>query len=377
MGIIISKLDFSQNIGKQDEWHLKDLNLGKLNLLVGRNAVGKTRTLNVISSFTKMISGKVPKLTDGNFKVSFQGGTAPRKYILEIQQGKVVKELLTERGETLLRRSGSEGAIWHLIEGQKEKHVFYPPEEKLTYQVRRDMKQLPYLEEMATWAEKFRIFRYSHIMPHELSIVAAPIGLTEDILVAENLSTVPHLLDRIQGQTSIRKEILKDLAEVGYATTELNVVSTLIHGAPAPVSLIQEKEDGVPFYIPQTAFSEGMYRTIAIVIVMNYLVAAGTGATVAIDDVGGGLDFERSTRLTKILFEKAEKSNIQLIATSNDRFLMNAVNLKYWNVLERQGTMVYSFNYRNSKRIFDRFMRLGLNNFDFFASELYKDKHNE
>ena len=209
-------------------------------------------------------------------------------------------------------------------------------------------------------------------MPHQLSIVAAPSGLTKDIVLTENLSNIPYLLDRIQDATSIKKETLKDLAKVGYKTRELNVVSTLLEGAPAPVSLIQEKEEGVPFYIPQTAFSEGMWRTIAIVIVMNYLMVAGAGTTIAVDDVGGGLDFERSTRLTRILFDKAKKSDIQLIAASNDRFLMNAVNLKYWNVLERQGTIVRSFNYKNSKPIFNRFMRLGLNNFDFFASELYK-----
>ena len=38
--MIIKTINYSQNIGKDDEWHLKDVSLGRLNLVVGRNAVG-------------------------------------------------------------------------------------------------------------------------------------------------------------------------------------------------------------------------------------------------------------------------------------------------------------------------------------------------
>lgn len=377
MNMMISKLNYSQNIGQPDEWRLKDVNLGKLNLIVGRNAVGKTRALNVISSFARMISGKAPKLLDGHFEVSFREGVTSRGYSLTIEGNKVVTERLTERGRTLLDRTGDLGKIVHLIDGQEETRTFYPPEDKLTYQVRRDLRELPYLEKMATWADKYRIVRYSNIRPNELAIYPTLEPLTEDRLFGENLVGTAYLLERIQQDKNMKEAILDDLVKIGYRAKRLDVVSASMAGTPGPVKLIQVKEDGVPFYIPQTFLSEGIYRTISIVVVINYLLAVGAGGTIAIDDVGGGLDFERSARLTKMLFSKAKKSDVQLIATSNDRFLMNTVDLRYWNVLERKGTTVRSFNYRNSKRMFDRFMRLGLNNFDFFASELYKERTNE
>ena len=113
---------------------------------------------------------------------------------------------------------------------------------------------------------------------------------------------------------------------------------------------------------------------IAIVVTINYLMQKGAEGTIVIDDIGEGIDFERSSRLTELIFKRAEDTGTQLIATSNDRFLMNIVDIKYWNVFERKGETVRAFNCRNSKRAFDEFSLTGLNNFDFFSDGLYRHK---
>ena len=51
---------------------------------------------------------------------------------------------------------------------------------------------------------------------------------------------------------------------------------------------------------------------------------------------------------------------------------MNSVDLAYWNIFERRGNHVRSFNYRNNKETFDEFKLTGISNFDFFANKLYK-----
>ena len=91
-----------------------------------------------------------------------------------------------------------------------------------------------------------------------------------------------------------------------------------------------------------------------------------------VDDLGEGLDFSRSSKLASLVFKKVQNTDIQLIVTTNDRFLMNSVDLKCWNIFERRGKHVTSFNYKNSKKAFDEFLLLGMNSFDFFANELYK-----
>jgi hypothetical protein len=88
-----------------------------------------------------------------------------------------------------------------------------------------------------------------------------------------------------------------------------------------------------------------------------------------IDDICEGLDYERSTQLGKLVFEKLTKNNIQAIVTSNDSFLMNVIDIKYWNVLRREGNTIKALNYQNNREQFDKFRMTGLSNFDFFTSK--------
>jgi len=73
-----------------------------------------------------------------------------------------------------------------------------------------------------------------------------------------------------------------------------------------------------------------------------------------------------------LLISKAKTYDLQLIMTSNDRFVMNQVLLEYWSVLKRKGGIVKLFNSQNSPKQFNDFKYLGLNNFDFFASDLFE-----
>ena len=84
------------------------------------------------------------------------------------------------------------------------------------------------------------------------------------------------------------------------------------------------------------------------------------------------MDYERATAIINLLISKAKTYELQLIMTSNDRFVMNKVPLEYWSVLKRKGGIVKMFNSRNSQKQFDQFKYLGLNNFDFFASDFFE-----
>jgi len=103
---------------------------------------------------------------------------------------------------------------------------------------------------------------------------------------------------------------------------------------------------------------------------VTYNIMSGLPSTILIDDIGEGLDFERSTKLIGLLIELAKKNDdIQLIMSTNDRFVMNNVPLEYWQVIQRKGGECRIYNYRNSKEIFDEFAYTGLNNFDFLATD--------
>jgi hypothetical protein len=48
--------------------------------------------------------------------------------------------------------------------------------------------------------------------------------------------------------------------------------------------------------------------------------------------------------------------------------VMNEVPLKYWTVVIRIGSLVKVKNYENSRDEFEKFEKLGLNNFDYFVA---------
>jgi predicted ATPase len=100
---------------------------------------------------------------------------------------------------------------------------------------------------------------------------------------------------------------------------------------------------------------------------------ASPAGSVLIDDIGEGLDFERSLQLIKLLLKKAQGSGVQLIMATNDRFVMNTAPLETWSVLQRSGGDSRVFNYGNSKAKFDEFKFAGMNNFDFFATDFVSD----
>jgi hypothetical protein len=90
-----------------------------------------------------------------------------------------------------------------------------------------------------------------------------------------------------------------------------------------------------------------------------------------IDDIGEGLDYNRSTALVKLLVDKAKETPFQLIMATNDRFVMNNVPLEYWSVIQRIGNISRIYDYRNSPDLFKEFELTGMNNFDFFSSKYY------
>ncbi len=86
------------------------------------------------------------------------------------------------------------------------------------------------------------------------------------------------------------------------------------------------------------------------------------------------MDFERSSKLIKLLVNKIKNTPVQLIMATNDRFVMNNVPLKYWAIIQRQGEKCKIFNYENSKEAYEQFEFTGLNNFDFFSSNFFLTK---
>lgn len=369
----LKSLEYAEYEGEPAEWTLHGLTLQDVNLLVGKNASGKSRILNVIHNLARGITGLRP-LSNGHFTAVFENNGIETKYELKLSGEKVVLEHFAIDGDPKLER-GPGGAGW--IEAVKEdrKIEFQTPENQLAVLARRDRLQHPFFEELHRWAGS--LYHYAF---------GTPLGRYNYAIFAKNESedggSKVDAKDSSGVVVIFRKGIddfgdafvnavREDFGTVGYCVSEVGLVrprDVKVHGPIAgEVSGMYVQEADLPAVTDQSSMSQGMFRVLSIIVQVNYSVLADTPSCILVDDIGEGLDFDRSCNLIDLLVQKAQNSSVQLVMATNDRFVMNRVPLEAWSVVDRQGNHVEIRNYENSKEIFDNFRFTGLNNFDFLA----------
>ena len=116
----LKSLEYSEHLGEPDEWTLRGLTLGNANLLVGKNASGKSRILNIIHNSARGIAGARP-FANGHFSLVFDDDGKESKFELDICDSKIEREVFKVDDEVLLDRgTGGVGTISAVKEG---KHI--------------------------------------------------------------------------------------------------------------------------------------------------------------------------------------------------------------------------------------------------------------
>src|SRR5262249_1114517 len=149
-----------------------------------------------------------------------------------------------------------------------------------------------------------------------------------------------------------------DLAAVGYDIDRIGVaapISMRILSGPGELVGLFVKEKALRSVTDQNSMSQGMFRVLSLIIHVNYCQFSGKATCIRVDYIGEGLDFDRSCRLIDLLREKSINAGIQLVLTTNDRFVMNLVPLEEWSVLQRVGSVIKVRNYENSTKVFEEF----------------------
>ena len=387
------KLDvmyYCQNDGLPDKWLLEGCRLRNINLIVGKNASGKTKTLRAINLIASLLSGELDgtrgillSKESREWKLVFDAHDNENKkiYILKVENGQVVQEKFTIGSKNYLDRNASgEGKVW--AERLGEEIDFQTPIFEVAALKRRDSIQHPFFEYLYSWAIALRYYQFG-----------TELGRRSIIISTRNLNSIRENIDlkdadHVVGIFVLGKEelgdkfiesIKLDMDQIGYKISNI--------GTKSPVSK-EDPLDGEPqsLYIQeidlfdkteQRYMSQGLFRALSLIIQINYSLLAEKPSCILIDDIGEGLDFERASAMIKVLISKAESGLVQLIMTTNDRFIMNGVPLEYWSVIERKSGLAKLHNIYNSKQIFDDFKFTGLNNFDFFSSRFYLDGFGE
>jgi hypothetical protein len=175
---------------------------------------------------------------------------------------------------------------------------------------------------------------------------------------------------------AFKRSIMADMDFVGFPLSDVDTQapSSITISFPGPVVGLWVQERTLRGPTDQTDMSQGMFRCLSVIIQITYAQMSSPPGSVLIDDIGEGLDYERSCQIIKLLIKKANESNVQLAMATNDRFVMNTVPLEEWSVLQRSGGDSRVYNYRNSRAKFDEFKFTGMNNFDFFATNFVNEE---
>jgi hypothetical protein len=372
--MILRKFSYHEFDGQPNYWALKDLTLERINLLVGKNATGKTNTITKITWLGNMLAGLQPQLLNsGNYYAEFVDANDIYKYYLNISMQNVVLEKLEINDEEKFIRSGDEiGEIY--ADELKRKIKFQLPSNQLVVVSRRDAIQHPYLKKNLDWASGMRMYAFGSLLGKDSGF--STVNINQLMVNPRDPNQVAGLYAKGEQEFAkdFRKQIIScmkavdyDLANIGIAP-DPNIILPVPAGGHINMIYISERNNSAVLWQPD--ISQGMFRTLSLIIQIIYNTLKNLSTTILIDDIGEGLDFDRSSRLIKLLIEIAEKNeNIQLIMSTNDRFVMNNVPFKYWQLLDRKGSECRVYNYRNSKEIFDEFKYTGLNNFDFLATD--------
>ncbi len=332
------------------DWKLDRLILDRENLIVGKNSSGKSKSLQALLQVKALISQYKEINIDDSFETEliFQDDDNKISFCLKVSDNIITKEVLSFNGDDIIKRTDKKARI--------DGELVNPPAEMLLMQVRRDTTKYPVIEKVIKWAENAIIQSF----------------------IQDNLLSQRRLYEVVCSLTSEMKLHVVEMAnKVGFPLKQIdtfgNMYHTPVQGSGGSkfdeIKLVLFEEKDVKPILFGSNLSNGMYRTIMLFILIEQMIGTKQPALIAIDDLGEGLDYTRATKVGKLLFDICKEHNIQLLATSNEEFMMNVIDINHWNILVRKGSTVKSINASDYPGEFKEFKYSGLDNFDFFTSD--------
>ena len=372
----LKSFSFRENAGQNIEWLIDNVSLGEINLMVGKNSSGKTRTLNALSDLVSMLMGKGSSATGPvSYELLFKNSGNLMKYELAYDLETIHREKLYVGEELVMERSeGGTGTVKYEATPGSIFLDFEIPHDQLACYAKRDRLQHPFIEIIHGWAISLRRFNFSGDLGKTRYALKSTFEAREVDWTDTLNSLVPAITVAEEEYPEFREQVLKDMRQIGYNLEDFGV----IHFSERFSSIGQDRyavfttEKGLEKQVTQRDMSQGMFRAFSVLVQLNYYILCGHKGYVIIDDIGEGLDFSRAKHLVQLLISKAREAKIQLIMSTNDSFIMNAVEIENWAVIMREGHKISLYNYDNSKEIFEEFKFTGLNNFDFYASEFFR-----
>ncbi len=367
----LHSIQYGQFMGQSKEWLLSKSSFNRISLIVGKNASGKTRTLNIISGLANLLRSESTVFGNGEYDVDFIFGEDKYNFKITMDNYQVTRELLTcNEEELLVRDEEGKGTIYTKEVDKRLK--FNVSNDQIASVVKRDSEQHEFLEPLHLWAESVLHYRFADDIEKGTFIAFTKNAIVQPRYKYHSIVLLKKGIDKFGEK--FKSNILLDMKAVGYVINDVDIKQpddVIITEGP-PVHCLYVQEEDLSCVTEQTSMSNGMFRALSLLIKLNYILLENQDYVLSVDDIGEGLDFNRSKDLVDLVINKARSKKMQLIMSTNDQFIMNGVPLDYWSIADRKGSTVNIINIDVEPEVFEKFKFVGLNNFEFFASEFYK-----
>jgi len=340
---------------ERSDWHVMLPSITGQNLLVGKNATGKSMIIHTLSEVISVILQTVPfSITDSyHTELVWEEGESTYLYFFRIEKGKVEEERFRVRKdnseEEYIQRYGETS----LLNGE----TVNAPENKLIIHVRRDTVQFPFIEDIVQWAENVLGFSFNEID-------VSGDNMTEAWFVGHKIALY-DIINKLQSKgESVIDGLKTKMSEIGY---HIHRIQPFDVNDNFKFIFVEEENVHVPLFY--RTMSKGMYRALFTLSLLTYIADDPRPSMLLIDDFCEGLDYDRSILLGKYVYGFCAQKDIQLFTSSNDSFLMDVVSLDSWHILQREGSNVEVINRTTNPSLFEDFEFTGLRNFDLFSSD--------
>ena len=353
---MLKSIKFQINAYREsDPWFLEKTEFGNFNLVAGVNSTGKSRMISIINGLARFIRNNGLKYL-GTWNATFEFDNDTYEYSVYSNLGNELTESLLVNGNLLLEREGNHAKLFS--ETLNEFENFNPPGDSLLLHFRRDQVAYPYLEKLNNWATGVKFFEFGHLHSYQFNTQYSE---GRESISIENIAQI--LVDEVSDAGI--KNIISNFNQLGYEIEALKGE----YVADTPKILIKER--GFTNFIEQRVMSQGMIRSLALLIFIEYIKESGKYSLVLIDDLAEGMDFKRATLLGKYLNDCID-SSLQFISTSNHDYFLNQTNIENWIILHRDGITVEPIYSKKYPDLFRKFSMSGLAPFDMFTSSFLK-----
>ncbi|EGS1994085.1 AAA family ATPase [Vibrio vulnificus] len=377
----IQSIVFKENIDRPDEWHLSCSDIFDVNLIVAQNGTGKSRTLRVLNYLFLTISDKTQVIQNSNFiydVVFFEKkSNTTYNYKVECENGNIKNEHLIINNKTVISRRDKMVEAYYsklnlTIETSLDTTKFAISQ--------ADETQKDYLVPLVEFSKQVLMVNFGTDLGQNTFTVNGLLGIPKEQIDESNLRSYInsivsffHFSKAFDFFNELCEAIKNDMNHIGYSIEEVSIEESgggLLKGKP--MDRIYVKETDIKTRIYQDLMSQGMFRAFAALTILNYLDISNKSGALLIDDIGEGLDFERSSKLIELIIDKCSQKDIQCLLSSNDKFVMNKIPLEHWQIISRNAHKCLMINHKNNPEPFEDFKMIGLNNFDFFSTRYYE-----